>query len=92
MANRLLSTLASAALLVCGVVPARAADAQPDAFAVGVAQHAFDHLGAIGEQADAVAASGGNIIYATGCGGVGYAGLPAAEGAQADERLQPACA
>jgi len=43
---------------------------------VGRALHAFDHLGNIGEQADAAAASGVNIIYATGLGGIGYLGLP----------------
>jgi hypothetical protein len=43
---------------------------------VGVAGHAFDHLGAIGDQAQAAAASGANIIYATGFGGIGYTGLP----------------
>lgn len=43
---------------------------------VGRGFHAFDHLGNIGEQADAAAASGINIIYATGVGGVGYMGLP----------------
>ncbi len=45
----------------------------------GVAGHAFDHLGNIGEQADAAAASGANIIYATGLGGLGYSGLPSTE-------------
>ncbi len=42
---------------------------------VGVAGHAFDHLGNIGEQADAALASGATIIYATGFGGVGYEGV-----------------
>jgi hypothetical protein len=44
---------------------------------VGIAGHAFDHLGNIGEQAEAAAASGSTIIYATGLGGDGYLGLPA---------------
>ncbi len=43
---------------------------------VGSGFHAFDHLGNIDEQADAAAAAGVNIIYATGLGGVGYGGLP----------------
>ena len=33
----------------------------PD-FRIGVAGHAFDHLGAIGEQADAALASGATIL------------------------------
>jgi hypothetical protein len=44
-----------------------------------VAGHAFDHLGSIGEQAEAAAASGANIIYASGVGALGYEGLPSAE-------------
>lgn len=44
--------------------------------AVGTAQHAFDHLGDISDQAEAAAACGATIIYSTGFGGVGYAGLP----------------
>src|SRR5438093_8239006 len=46
---------------------------------VGEAGHAFDHLGAIGDQAEAAAASGATILYVTGFGGLGYAGLPAPE-------------
>jgi hypothetical protein len=53
--------------------------AEPRELRVGVAGHAFDHLGAIGEQAKAATASGANIIYVTGLGGVGYLGLPAAD-------------
>lgn len=44
---------------------------------VGIAQHAFDHLGSIGEQAEAAAKSGATVIYSTGLGSAGYAGLPA---------------
>lgn len=44
---------------------------------VGVAGHAFDHLGAIGEQAEAAARSGATIIYPGGIGSLGYEGLPA---------------
>ncbi|MEO6337717.1 MAG: hypothetical protein ABIP71_12930 [Verrucomicrobiota bacterium] len=43
---------------------------------VGVAGHAFDHLGSIAEQAEAAAASGSTIIYGTGFGGIGYLGIP----------------
>lgn len=43
---------------------------------VGRGFHAFDHLGNIGEQAEAAASAGVNIIYATGLGGAGYGGLP----------------
>ena len=42
---------------------------------VGIAGHAFDHLGAIGDQAEAAAASGSTIIYAGGVGEVGYNGF-----------------
>jgi hypothetical protein len=53
------------------------ADAEtPPELRLGRAGHAFDHLGSIGEQAEAAAASGSTIIYATGLGGAGYAGLP----------------
>jgi hypothetical protein len=48
-----------------------------DALRVGVAGHAFDHLGDIGDQADAAAASGANILYGSGLGVFGYQGLPA---------------
>ena len=51
----------------------------PRELRVGVAGHAFDHLGAIGDQAEAAAASGADIIYVTGLGGLGYMGLPPAE-------------
>jgi len=43
---------------------------------VGLAQHAFDHLGNLGDQAPAAVASGVNVIYATGLGSLGYTGLP----------------
>ena len=51
--------------------------ATPRDLQVGIAGHAFDHLGGIGEQAEAAAASGSTLIYATGFGGDGYQGLPA---------------
>jgi hypothetical protein len=61
-----------------------------DPLATGVAGHAFDHLGNIGDQADAAVASGQNIIYSGGIGGLGYAGLPPA--AQLDEAEKNAAA
>lgn len=54
-----------------------AAEPVPAELRVGVAQHAFDHLGNIGEQADAATAAGFNVLYTTGVGSLGYAGLPA---------------
>ena len=41
------------------------------------AQHAFDHLGNIGEQAATASASGSTILYVSGIGALGYGGLPA---------------
>ncbi len=43
---------------------------------IGRAGHAFDHLGSIGSQAEAAAASGSSIIYSSGVGVAGYQGLP----------------
>ena len=57
----------------------------PKELRIGRAGHAFDHLGNIGEQADAAAASGSTIIYATGLGGLGYMGLPS------PDKLQKQC-
>lgn len=48
----------------------------PTALKLGHAVHAFEHLGAYAGQAEAAAASGATIIYATGLGGAGYTGLP----------------
>src|SRR3954467_2183978 len=42
---------------------------------LGVAGHAFDHLGNIQDQAEAAAASGATILYPSGFGAVGYGGL-----------------
>jgi hypothetical protein len=53
--------------------------ARPSELRVGQAGHAFDHLGNIGAQAEAAAASGATIIYATGLGAFGYQGLPSPE-------------
>lgn len=43
---------------------------------VGRAGHAFEHVGAINDQAQAAAASGATIIYPAGLGAEGYEGLP----------------
>jgi len=48
----------------------------PAALRIGRANHAFDHLGGIGGQADAAAACGATIIYTSGLGDAGYHGLP----------------
>jgi hypothetical protein len=64
-------------MLFLALAPARAlARGGADPLAVGIAGHAFDHLGEINEQADAAAASGSSIIYASGIGPIGYEGLP----------------
>lgn len=51
----------------------------PRSLRVGRVGHAFDHLGAFGNQAETAAASGATIIYASGVGGLGYEGLPEAD-------------
>src|SRR5579883_2980519 len=48
----------------------------PESLRVGVAGHAFDHLGDIGGQAETAADSGANISYSSGLGVFGYQGLP----------------
>ena len=53
--------------------------ASPRELHVGLAGHAFDHLGGIADQAEAAAASGANIIYVSGLGTFGYQGLPSSE-------------
>lgn len=65
-------------VLVAGTIALQAKKI-PYELRVGVAGHAFDHLGNIGEQSEATAASGLNIIYATGLGAWGYQGLPAGQ-------------
>src|SRR6187401_1445181 len=59
-------------LFFCGDLAAET----PSALRIGRAGHAFDHLGGIGSQAEAAAASGANIIYSSGVGDLGYQGLP----------------
>lgn len=66
-------TLLSLALFThLTVTPAK----PPAELRVGNAGHAFDHLGNLGEQAQAAIASGATILYATGIGADGYSGLP----------------
>jgi hypothetical protein len=64
-------------VFVATAAPAFGEDADP--LAIGVAAHAFDHLGGIPDQAPAAAASGMTIIYASGIGSLGYSGLPSAD-------------
>jgi hypothetical protein len=59
-------------LIFCGALGAE----MPSELRLGRAGHAFDHLGGIGAQADAAAASGATIIYTGGLGEAGYHGLP----------------
>jgi hypothetical protein len=65
-------------LFVLSGIPAPSRDNPPD-LRLGVASHAFDHLGSIGDQAAAAVASGANIIYISGVGALGYGGLPPVE-------------
>src|SRR3954447_4405006 len=48
----------------------------PAELRTGRANHAFDHLGNVGGQADTAAACGATIIYTGGLGDAGYHGLP----------------
>ncbi len=68
-------------LVALTAAPVFGGDANP--LAIGVAGHAFDHLGGIPEQASAAAASGSTIIYASGIGALGYDGLPAVDALKA---------
>lgn len=63
-------------ILPCVALSQSAAEVPPT-LRIGVAGHAFDHLGGIPDQGEVAAASGANIIYATGVGSLGYTGLPA---------------
>jgi hypothetical protein len=82
-----LRTAAGTSLLTLTLLSAAGA---PRELRVGVAGHAFDHLGGIADQAEAAAASGANIIYTTGVGGLGYFGLPPAEKLAATEQAAAA--
>src|SRR4051794_10403703 len=76
--KRTASLHARALPLVFVLVFAGPAVAQiPAELRIGRANHAFDHLGNIGGQADAAAACGATIIYTGGLGEPGYHGLPA---------------
>ena len=70
--------LRGALLIFLGALPLAHGAEVPPELALGRAGHAFDHLGNIGEQAAAAAASGAHILYTTGLGALGYGGLPAA--------------
>src|SRR4051812_37740414 len=65
-------------LAMAGFSPS-AVTAEPRELRIGIAGHAFDHLGAIGEQAEAAVASGATVLYITGIGTLGYQGLPSIE-------------
>jgi hypothetical protein len=75
MANPFLRLAGCLTVLVLWAHPLAGA---PRELRVGVPGHAFDHLGSIGDQAEAAAASGASIIYASGVGALGYEGLPSA--------------
>jgi hypothetical protein len=62
-------------ILLLTLTPIDAQDLSP--LSVGLANHAFDHLGPIADQAPAAAASGATILYSTGFGSLAYSGLPA---------------
>jgi hypothetical protein len=63
--------------MLCVLLFCRQLAAQiPPELRLGRAGHAFDHLGGIGGQADAAAASGATVIYTGGFGATGYQGLP----------------
>jgi hypothetical protein len=72
-ARNTIAFLFALAILRCTVAHAQ----DDDRLRIGVAAHAFDHLGNIGDQAETAAACGANIIYAGGFGSLGYQGLPA---------------
>jgi hypothetical protein len=67
------------ALAFAFLAPSHAQGQENAPLSVGVAGHAFDHLGSIADQAQAAAASGANIIYSSGFGPIGYQGLPKPE-------------
>jgi hypothetical protein len=68
--------IAWAVLLIAFVASRVHAEPTLGSLAVGAAGHAFDHLGGIGAQAPAAAASGAHIIYSGTVGIMGYQGLP----------------
>jgi len=72
MSKCLLSLVAGLLALLLTPLPVTGA---PRDLQVGVAEHAFDHSGTIGEQAETAAACGETILYVSGVGGMGYQGL-----------------
>ncbi|EEF59093.1 hypothetical protein [Pedosphaera parvula] len=77
------------AIVAC-VAWTRMAWAGADDLRLGTAGHAFEHLGSYSEQADTAVASGANILYCTGLGGMGYSGLPAEAELQAASKSSKA--
>ena len=67
------------AIALVAFVPSPLAGEEGSALQTGVANHAFDHLGGIADQAEAAVASGATILYASGFGSIGYQGLPKTE-------------
>ncbi|MBA2707449.1 MAG: hypothetical protein H0U59_06565, partial [Gemmatimonadaceae bacterium] len=65
-------------IFIALTVPGISAGERPE-LQVGIAGHAFDHLGEISDQADAAVASGMSIIYPGCFGQMGAEGLPAAK-------------
>lgn len=61
----------SLAVTLLSMAAFTASAGMPPELRVGVAGHAFDHLGNLGGQAEAAAASGATIICAAGLGGLG---------------------
>ncbi len=59
-------------LIFCGELAAEL----PSELRLGRAGHAFDHLGDIGGQAEAAAASGATIIFSSGISQAAYQGMP----------------
>lgn len=75
------------AVIAWSPILAIAGEIDPHALDVGVAGHAFDHLGSLGDQAAAAAHSGSTIIYTTGFGWM-YEGMkPPGEMARAKEQI-----
>ena len=66
----------AAAALLLAVISTRATAEQASPLDVGIAGHAFEHLGEIADQGEAAAASGATIIYPGAFGGLCYAGIP----------------
>jgi len=74
--------LTSSIVLCLGVAETAHGEIE-DVLTVGIAGHAFDHLGNIANQSATAAQSGANIIYSTGVGAQGYQGFTDAAAMQA---------